>query len=340
MARSANSCIPPMWSPWTWVATASNGWSCSTSVAQWADAERRVDDDVGVASTNEPDVAPQQRMDVRLGERVTPSPTRFDHEPRVGHRQVEHRPSRRPRPPVRRRRSSVRPADDGPAGIEQRRHEPLGCQGAHGVPAGTRHTDDLGSPSASASWRCTGTTSSSSVTTTAGGHRDLAEPAPRVEAADRPPGLDDLLPVVAGDLVEAPPRAAPPVTPVVPPRQRGVRDPADRHGAGHRARAGGDAEQHPLAHGAGERGARRAQHETVDQLAVSLPDQLGDRSTHRVPDRHEAVDLQLAGQSGDVVGALLEAERLGRSQPPPVAPMIDGDDAGSARRAGRSRRTS
>ena len=37
-------------------------------------------------------------------------------------------------------------------------------------------------------------------------HGDVAEPSPRVEAADRPPGLDDLLPVVAGDLVEAPPR--------------------------------------------------------------------------------------------------------------------------------------
>ena len=34
-----------------------------------------------------------------------------------------------------------------------------------------------------------------------------------------------------------------------------------------------------------------------------------------------------SGERGDVVGAVLEAERLGRSQAPPVAAMIEGDDA-------------
>ena len=127
--------------------------------------------------------------------------------------------------------------------------------------------------------------------------------------------------------VEAPPRRAAAVTPAVPAGEGGVGQPADRHGAGDDARAGGDAEQQALAHRAGERGARRAQHEPVDELAVALPDELGDRAAHRVADRHEPVDVQLAGQRGDVVGAVLEAERLDRAQATAVAAVIDGDDA-------------
>ena len=73
---------------------------------------------------------------------------------------------------------------------------------------------------------------------------------------------------------------------------------------------------------------------------MALPDQLGDRAAHRVADGHEAVDLQLGGERGDVVGALLEAERLGRAQPAPVAPMVDGDDAEVLGERARSRRTS
>ena len=158
-------------------------------------------------------------------------------------------------------------------------------------------------------------------------HGDVADPSPRVEPPDRPPGLDDLVPVVAGDLVEPPPRRATAVAPAVPAGEGGVGQLGDRHGAGDDTRTGGDAEEQPLAHRAGERGARRAQHEAVDELAMALPDELGDRPAHRVADRHEAVDAQLASEGGDVVGAVLEAERLDRAQAAAVAAVIDGDDA-------------
>ena len=68
--------------------------------------------------------------------------------------------------------------------------------------------------------------------------------------------------------------------------------------------------------------------------------ELGDRAAHRVADGDEAVDAQLAGEGGDVVGAVLEAERLGRAQAAAVAAVVDGDDAEVLGERARSRRTS
>ncbi len=74
--------------------------------------------------------------------------------------------------------------------------------------------------------------------------------------------------------------------------------------------------------------------------AVSLPDQLGDRAAHRVPDGHEAVDLRARGR------ARRRRRRIARggTARPSAGPARDPDGRwrrrGSARRAGRSRRTS
>ena len=62
-------------------------------VAQRAEAERRVDDEVAVAAAHVPDVAAQQRVDVRLGDERDAVADAFGHEPRIGDGQVEHRPS-------------------------------------------------------------------------------------------------------------------------------------------------------------------------------------------------------------------------------------------------------
>jgi hypothetical protein len=78
---------------------------------------------------------------------------------------------------------------------------------------------------------------------------------------------------------------------------------------------------------AGEPGAGGAQHEPVDQFTVAPPHELGDRATHRVADRHEAVDAELAGQRGDVVGTVLEPERLDRAQAAAMTAVVDGEHA-------------
>jgi hypothetical protein len=59
-------------------------------VPQRPDAERRVDHEVEIATTNVPHVAPQERVDVRLGDQGDPVVDAIDDEPRVGNGQIEH----------------------------------------------------------------------------------------------------------------------------------------------------------------------------------------------------------------------------------------------------------
>ena len=59
---------------------------------------------------------------------------------------------------------------------------------------------------------------------------------------------------------------------------------------------------------------------------MAAPDELGDRAAHRVADRDDPVEAERVGEGGDVVGALLEAERLGRADAAAVAAVVEGDD--------------
>ena len=59
---------------------------------------------------------------------------------------------------------------------------------------------------------------------------------------------------------------------------------------------------------------------------VAPPQELGDRPTHRVADRDDAIEAERGGEGGDVVGALLETERLRRSDATAVAAVVEGDD--------------
>ena len=85
-----------------------------------------------------------------------------------------------------------RPAAPRPARVDQHGDEDVGVGGAHPVVAGDRSARSRpGMASASRRWRCGGTTESCSVTTTAVGHVDRADPVPRREAGQRLARLDD-----------------------------------------------------------------------------------------------------------------------------------------------------
>ena len=59
-------------------------------VAERLQAERRVDDEILAATVDVPHVAPQQWMDVRLGDQGDPVVDPLGDEPRVGHGEIEH----------------------------------------------------------------------------------------------------------------------------------------------------------------------------------------------------------------------------------------------------------
>ena len=60
--------------------------------------------------------------------------------------------------------------------------------------------------------------------------------------------------------------------------------------------------------------------------AVPAPDQLRDRAAHRVADDGEALDAERVGDRDDVVGAVLEGERL-RPDPAAVPALVERDHA-------------
>ena len=73
----------------------------------------------------------------------------------------------------------------------------------------------------------------------------------------------------------------------------------------------------------------------ADDIAA-VAEQLGDQAAHGVPDRHDALDAQPAGDRGQVVGAVLQPEDAA-GQPVSVATLVDEDDAVPAAEASDDR---
>jgi hypothetical protein len=71
----------------------------------------------------------------------------------------------------------------------------------------------------------------------------------------------------------------------------------------------------------------RAEHEAGDEVGMVAGQEAGDRAAHRVADGHGAIDPFVAQEGRGVVGAVGEAERLGRSQPAAVAAVIEREHA-------------
>ena len=70
---------------------------------------------------------------------------------------------------------------------------------------------------------------------------------------------------------------------------------------------------------------RRAQHEPVDEIAVAAPQQLRDRTAHRVADRDDRAGAELDERRRAVVGAVGEPEDLARAQALAVAAQVGRD---------------
>ena len=155
------------------------------------------------------------------------------------------------------------------------------------------------------------------------------------ERADRPAGLEHHPPVVLGDLLHAP------TAPRWPPCAAG-RTGAAAHEPGLRRRQPGEAARPPRPRNAEPllpRGARsrppsppstRPRHELAGGGATSAgrscrPSSSRPGSTRSMPSRSHSAD--------DVVGAVLEAERLARADAAAVAAVVEREHAGSARRA-------
>jgi hypothetical protein len=62
-------------------------------------------------------------------------------------------------------------------------------------------------------------------------------------------------------------------------------------------------------------------------LGVAAPGELGDGAAHRVADRDESVDAERRSHVDGVVGAVLEPERLLRTQAGAVTAMVERDHA-------------
>ena len=96
------------------------------------------------------------------------------------------------------------------------------------------------------------------------------------------------------------------------------------------------AEEHLLAEPGHEVVRRGAQHETVDEVGMAPPQELGDRSAEGVPDGDDGAGAELLEQHGGVVGAVGQGESPRESECP-------GRDRGGRERAPgtghRARRT-
>ncbi len=73
----------------------------------------------------------------------------------------------------------------------------------------------------------------------------------------------------------------------------------------------------------GEVAGRRAKHEAGDTIRMSLPNQLGDRSAHRVADGHESIEIECVSQRSHVVGAVGEPEVLANRDSSPMSSVVD-----------------
>ena len=89
-----------------------------------------------------------------------------------------------------------------------------------------------------------------------------------------------------------------------------------------------------------EPGRGRAEHETRDEVAVPAPQQLRDRSAHRVADRDDRAGVELDEGRRAVVGAVREPEDAARAHAARVPAQVGRDDPEVLRRAVRTPGTS
>ena len=155
-----------------------------------------------------------------------------------------------------------------------------------------------------------------------GGHVDVGDPFTRVELADRPPSLQHHAPVVQRGLLNRPrlPLAA------LALQVELLREPLPglrRSEAGQGCHARQADEAQLLLAGREEVRRSGAQREPTDALGVPAPDELSDRTTHRVTDRDDLVDAEHVAHGKCIVGAVLQAEGLLRTDAAAVAAVIE-----------------
>ena len=156
-----------------------------------------------------------------------------------------------------------------------------------------------------------------------GGYIDLAEPVERREPAEGGARFQLRGEVEARELLQRPVLV---VTTLA--QQVLVGQPlAGRigRGAGETGKARETEEPQGLLSAVVEHAGRRTQHESVDELRVATPQQLGHRATHRIADGDATLDAELARQRGGVVSGVLEREGAAGSHAAPVAAMVGGD---------------
>ena len=84
-------------------------------------------------------------------------------------------------------------------------------------------------------------------------------------------------------------------------------------------------EDHPLAKARDQARAGCAEHEARHEVAVLAPQQLRDRSAHRVADGDHRACVEVTKQRGGVVGAVAQLEPLRRADAAPVAAQVGRD---------------
>ena len=57
-----------------------------------------------------------------------------------------------------------------------------------------------------------------------------------------------------------------------------------------------------------------------------MPNELSNRTAHRIPDGDDAPQTERVGEGGDVVCAIREAKVALALDPPAVVPLVDGND--------------
>ena len=83
-------------------------------------------------------------------------------------------------------------------------------------------------------------------------------------------------------------------------------------------------------------------HSTIPstKLRMALPQELSNRSAHRVADRNASLDTHRAEKGGDVVGTVLQPERSTAAQAAPVTALVQCENLKTVGRAARSWETS
>ncbi len=155
------------------------------------------------------------------------------------------------------------------------------------------------------------------------GRVDSADPVGRVEACDGGPGLENGDRIAAAEFRHHP-RSKFWVCHGAP--EPILSDPA-QHAS--RSEPSGDVQQAGVGEcqlaslRRGEVAGRRAKHEAGDTIRMSVPNQLGDRSTHRVADGHKSIEIERVSQRSHVVGAVGEPEVLANRDSSPMSSVVD-----------------